>query len=126
MAQVLKFRSVEDLQKQIDAYFKRCDRYQKPYTIAGLAYSLKTNRSTLLNYEKSKGYEKYFDTIKNAKARVEAFVEEALFTGKATGPIFNLKNNFAEWKEKSEQDINISGNLTDKLAKALKAKNANG
>lgn len=73
----LKFKSVEDLQQKIDAYFGDCDPHiatrkisipkadggkaywgeqeyitdQIPYTITGLALALDTNRFTLLNYQ---------------------------------------------------------------------------
>lgn len=64
----------------------------KPYTIAGLAQHLGTNRQTLLNYELK---DDYFDTIKNAKVKCEAYTVEQLFVPKiAAGVIFNLKNNY--------------------------------
>lgn len=104
MARPLKFQSVEELQRKIDEYFEMCDEQGKPYTISGLAYFLGTNRQTLLNYEER---DEYFDTIKRAKARIEAFVEESLWQPKiATGVIFNLKNNFG-WQDK--QNLEHSG-----------------
>ena len=38
--------------------------------------------------------------------------------GTATGAIFNLKNNF-DWKDKTEQSVEISGNMS--LESKLKA-----
>ena len=73
----------------------------KAYTVSGLAFYLNTSRETLMNYEKR---EEYFDTIKNAKDRIYAFVEESLFKNKPTGAIFSLKNNYG-WKDKKEHDI---------------------
>lgn len=81
----------------------------KPYTISGLAYFLGTNRQTLLNYEQK---DEFFDTIRAAKARIEMFVEESLWTPKiATGVMFNLKNNFG-WVDKSELDQNSKVDAT--------------
>lgn len=100
-----KFKSPEELQEKIDAYFKYCDKNKKPYTMSGLANSLDCDRDTVLNYSKK---EKYFGTIKKARRKVEEYVEGRLFEGKATGPIFNLKNNFG-WKDRSEVDHNVSG-----------------
>ena len=66
-------------------------------TISGLALWLGTNRQTLINYGER---EEFFDTIKKAKATIEAFNEQMLFSGKnVTGVIFNLKNNF-RWKDR--------------------------
>lgn len=82
---------------------------QKHYTITGLANFLETSRETLINYENK---EEYFDTIKAAKDRVENYWEELLIGSNATGPIFNLKNNYG-WKDKSEQEIsNPDGSLS--------------
>lgn len=110
----LKFKSLKSLQVRINAYFRKCDKrtrevidkngntYQvsspEPYTVSGLAYHLGTNRQTLINYGNK---EKYIDTIRSAKARIESDVERRLLEGQAAGPIFSLKNNF-NWKDKSE------------------------
>lgn len=131
----LKFESVKALQQKIEAYFESCyeevwreiehedgtvewkrkydhkgeplTRQVKPYTLSGLAVFLECDRKTLLNYSNR---EEYFPTIKAAKTKVESYVEEQLLSGSpAAGPIFNLKNNFDEWKDKQEVDQNIAG-----------------
>ena len=111
-----KFKSVEEMQKAIDNYFKDCDANERPYTISGLAYALDTTRRTLLDYEEN---DDFSHTIKKAKAKIEQFVEERLFVGNNTaGVIFNLKNNY-NWKDKQEieadvnTDVNISIELSD-------------
>ena len=109
----LKFKSNKALQEKIDAYFEHCIANKKPFTVSGLAYFLDVDRKTLCNYgEKAE----FFHTIKKAKARIEAFNEESLYTNRNTaGVIFNLKNNFG-WKDKN--DINVAGNeaaIADKL-----------
>lgn len=125
----LKFESVHELQNKIDEYFDSCFEEVwnyfdgvwtpvlerngdiklnqiKPFTISGLAAYLGTNRQTLLNYESK---EEYFDTIRAAKVKIEAYAEESLWQPKiAQGVMFNLKNNFG-WQDK--QDINMSGDL---------------
>lgn len=90
---------------------------QKPYTVTGLANFLNTSRETLINYQK-RG--EFFDTIKAAKDKCEHYWELQLLGPHATGPIFNLKNNF-EWRDKSEQEVNHSGGviLSDTQAEQL-------
>jgi hypothetical protein len=129
----LKFKSAKELQKKIDEYFESCfeewwyqdkqgnwhqnlDRngeplkiQKRPFTISGLALHLGTSRQTLINYEEK---QEYFDTIKNAKARIENYTEEQLFNAEAknmTGIIFNLKNNYGQWADK--QELEHSGDV---------------
>jgi hypothetical protein len=81
---------------------------QKPYTITGLAVWLDTSRETLLDYQERP---EYSDTIKAAKDKCEEFWEQMLIGANATGPIFNLKNNY-NWKDKTEQEFsNPDGTL---------------
>lgn len=130
----LKFKSVNELQKNIDEYFKSCFeevwvqdqesgkweqsfdkdgkpvmRQIRPFTITGLALALDTTRDTLLDYE---GKKQFSDTIKRAKEIVHNFVEEQCLTRQSpTGCIFNLKNNFG-WKDKTETDSNVNVNVS--------------
>lgn len=111
----LKFKSPEELQERIDNYYIWAKENKKHITISGLAYFLDTNRQTLLEYENcidnNNGLykeledtvkQKYSDTIKRAKARVEMEYEESLFyKNSAVGGIFTLKNNFG-WVDKQE------------------------
>lgn len=122
----LKFKSPEELEECISGYFHSCDTNMKvmfskegepieipdpkPYTISGLAYYLGTNRQTLLNYA---ARDQYFDTIRAAKAKIEAYVEESLWKPKiASGVMFNLKNNFG-WEDRSS--IETSGETTHNI-----------
>ena len=102
----LKYQSVEDMQRDIDKYFAECDEKQKPYTVSGLAYSLGTTRRTLLDYEEK---DDFSHTIKSAKAKIEMFNEELLYSKdvSTTGVIFNLKNNY-NWKDKQEIEADLS------------------
>lgn len=103
----LIYNSVEELKKDIDAYFVDCDAKKLPYTMSGLALTLGVDRKTILNYSDKEGF---FHTIKNARHRVEQYAEQQLFIGKnQTGTIFNLKNNFG-WKD--EQQLSVQSNNT--------------
>lgn len=92
---------------------------EEKYSITGLALALDTTRRTLLDYEagnydsddlKEDDLELQFShTIKRAKARIEHEVQKGLNTNAPTGTIFNLKNNFDSWKDKTEQDITSGG-----------------
>lgn len=105
-----KFNSVEELEQAIEEYFNYCDDYNKPYTISGLAYALDTNRQTLLDYQEQ---DEFSDTIKRAKARIERFNEELLFSKDVptVGVIFNLKNNY-NWKDKQEIEADVNNDVT--------------
>ena len=77
----LLYKTAEELQLAIDEYFDTCDNriqqvYSKksdgvievinpePYTMAGLAYAMGTDRKTILNYEKR---DEFFLTVKRIK-----------------------------------------------------------
>lgn len=103
----LKFKSVEELQEKIDAYFASCDEENEPITITGLALALDTTRDTLCDYgEKAE----FSDTIKIAKLRVENAYEKRLIRRGNGGDVFALKN--FGWKDTKD----IDGNLNIKQA----------
>lgn len=117
----LKFKSVQELQEKIDAYFESVKEpraiggaiYFEPITITGLALALGCHRETLLNYEDK---DEFFDTIKTAKTRVEHYAERQLYMGKsATGSIFALKN--FGWKD--TQDMNMGGQKDNPIVHTL-------
>lgn len=103
----LKFQSVEELEKKIDAYF--ADGSNVPYTICDLAVWLDCDRQTLLNYQEK---EEFFGTIKKAKTRIEASIEKGALLGvyNPVFSIFNMKNNFG-WKDKQEVDTTNSNRI---------------
>ena len=115
----LKFKSVEELEIAIDGYFATCEEDKKPPTVSGLAYHLDIDRKTITNYENR---DEFFPTIKRAKTRIEAFLEERLYQGQCTGVIFNLKNNY-KWQDKfegkltgdSDEPIQLQTNLPPEL-----------
>lgn len=107
-----EWETPEQLESDIQEYFNLCDEhkievYNKktksieeiknpiPYTIEGLCEVLGVGRQTLLNYQKEKGYEVFFDTIKKAKQKIAKNKIERGLMG-ASNPvltIFDLKNN---------------------------------
>jgi hypothetical protein len=132
-----KYKSKEEIQEKIDAYFKECegtplvvdgtavlDKYgepviigRRPLTITGLALALGFNsRQSLLNYQDK---EEFMDTITRAKAKVEQYAEERLYDKDgANGAKFSLANNFEGWREKQqiEADVNSEVNITIELS----------
>ena len=70
------FKSVEEVEEKINAYFNYCEEKEKPYTMSGLAYYLGIDRKTLLNYYKN---EEYFHTIKKARDKVQMQLVRVVF-----------------------------------------------
>lgn len=107
------FKSVEEVEEKINAYFNYCEEKEKPYTMSGLAYYLGIDRKTLLNYSKN---EEYFHTIKKARDKVQMQLEECLYRlGNNSGVIFNLKNNF-DWKDKIEHSSSEVENINKNVS----------
>jgi hypothetical protein len=113
-----KYKTADEMQIKVDEYFKNCDKKKKPYLVTGLALALGFNtRLALINYEKEENHKDLeeeerkmiVNTIKKAKARVEQYAEDNLFTGRqVAGTIFSLKNNYG-WIDR--QDLAHSGDL---------------
>lgn len=100
----LKFKTVEDLQEKIDDYFNVTPKEE--WTWTGLALHLDTSRETLREYGER---EEYVDSLKKALLKVENGYEIDLKKRGQAGTIFALKN--FGWKDKTEVDQNISGEL---------------
>lgn len=121
----MKFKTPEEMQEAIDAYFKECeghpllddegqpftDKYgnpfivdRKPLTVTGLAIALGfTSRQALLNYQ---GRPRFQKIVEAAKLRIENYAEMRLYDKEgANGAKFNLQNNFKLWDaDKAGQD----------------------
>ena len=112
------FKSVEEVEEKINAYFNYCEEKEKPYTMSGLAYYLGISRQTLVNYSNQ---DQFFDTIKKARDRVQMQLEENALSNKAnpTFTIFNLKNNF-DWKDSNEVKTNVEITKVDELLNEIK------
>lgn len=111
------YDTVEQMQTIIDAYFKSCDKNDRPYTMSGLANALNMSRQSLINYSNK---DEFFDTIKKARYNVEQQLEENLYRlGNNSGIIFNLKNNFG-WRDTVEVKTDEETSKLDELIEALK------
>ena len=108
------FKSVEEVEEKINAYFNYCEEKEKPYTMSGLAYYLGISRQTLVNYSNQ---DQFFDTIKKVLDRVQMQLEENALSNKAnpTFTIFNLKNNF-DWKDKIEHSSSEVENINKNIS----------
>lgn len=140
MARPLKYKTVEELQVAIDAYFTECegkplldeegkavtDKYGElvivgahPPTVTGLALALGfTGRQALLNYQ---GRKQFMDTITRAKARCEAYAEERLFDRDgARGAQFSLEHNF-RWKsdDSDKETLDRAARILKEVAGAI-------
>lgn len=124
-----KFKSSKELQEKIDEYFHKQDTFYieevvggdirqilkpKPYTIEGLCILLDCDRQTLLNYEKQKGYEEFFDVLRKAKRKVFNNWTEGGINGTHNSNFtkFIMTNN-TEYSDKKETDITTAGDKLD-------------
>lgn len=122
----LKFKTPEELEAKIEAYYEWAKENKKHITITGLAWFLDTNRQTLLRYEEEDSEllksvsedvrQAFRDTVKRAKARIEMEYEESLYNkNSAVGAIFTLKNNYnyVDKQEVAQKVENIEVKLGD-------------
>ena len=136
------YTSVDEVASIIEEYFDYCDnRIQQvysakadgvievmnpaPYTMSGLALALDMDRKSLLNYSKQ---EEFFPTIKKAREKVEADIEERMNDKQTFTPglIFNAKNNFG-WVDqtKVEHSGEINRNATEEELDAIIERSTN-
>lgn len=119
-----KYKTPEQMQKAIDAYFKDCPDQAEVFvggeigvitvpspTITGLALYLGfCDRFSMYEYEQRP---EFTDTIKNARARMVNIYEQNVTHGKnPSGAIFMLKNfgysDKQELKVESKQEITVN------------------
>ena len=111
-----KYKTVEEFELKCSEYFLECDKKKIPFGICGLAAYLDIDRTTLFNYEKNYP-DSYGLVIKQARAKIEAFLERGLFNKNVTGIIFNLKNNFG-WAEREKvENINVDMSYEEYIKK---------
>lgn len=110
-----KWQTKEQLQADIDKYFNDCKVTHRPLTIAGLASALGVSRTTIYNY----GYkDEFFNTIKSARDKVMAYIEEQAIVRGNSGVIFLMKNY--GYTDKRETDVNVGGkDFMDTLGKFI-------
>lgn len=110
----VKHKTPEGMQVIIDQFFVDCVTNKLHPTVTGLALALDLTRKGLIDYE-NKDNPEFCNTVKKAKLRVEAHIEQRLFHNNATGCIFNLKNNF-DWVDKintENQSLGADGKPID-------------
>ena len=106
-----KWKTPEELQKQIDKYFEDCQANNEPLTITGLALALDTYRDVLMDYQNK---DEFSNTIKKAKLKIENAYEKRLIQNGRSGDIFALKN--FGWTDKQEIENNVSINSYEQLS----------
>ena len=74
-------------------------QYVVPPSIAGLCLQLGIDRSTWQNYADPALHPELADVAAEARARIEAYLEQGL-----QGIIFNLQNNYG-WRQKQEVEL---------------------
>lgn len=112
-----KWNSKEELQSMIDKYWEYCEEYNKPMTIAGLAYYTNVDRQTIYNYAKN---EEYFDTIKKARDRIMLGLEEIAIEKGNAGTIFVMKNYGYKDKQEIDHSSNDVANVTKAFLNSMK------
>ena len=106
-----KYKTKEQLEQAVNSYFLSNDRI----TLSGLAIHLGIDRQTLYNYKKD---DKFFDILKKARDKVEAYYEErAIYEDRPTGVIFALKN--MGWSDKQEIEQTNSGEMKITITRKL-------
>lgn len=134
-----KYKTVEEMQKKIDAYFSTCNGKpfvdadgnpmrnknghiiyddRKPPTVTGLALALGfASRQALLNYQNRPAFN---DTITRAKTRCEQYAEERLYDKDGSGGAqFSLRANFG-WNDKLQETQLEEKAVDDGLSAALR------
>ena len=81
-------------------------QYVVPPSIAGLCLQLGIDRSTWQNYADPALHPELADVAAEARARIEAYLEQELLTREKglQGIIFNLQNNYG-WRQKQEVEL---------------------
>jgi len=109
------FNTPKELQERIDDYFENCRDGGKPFTIAGLAYWLEMDRKSIYNYEHK---DEYFHTIKRARDKILATLEEMIAVDGRAGQIFLAKNY--GYTDKTEiESINVNVEMTTTEAEEI-------
>lgn len=110
------YATPEEFDARVDAYLEHCKAEKEPILWTGMALFLGfSSRQSIDEYAKYPGFS---DSVKRAKALVEAAYERRLAEGSnAAAPIFALKN--FGWTDKQEIDHRSGdGSMTPKDAGA--------
>ena len=100
----LRFKTVEQLEKEVDAYF--AETPEKRWTMTGLCMVLDIDYTTLISYGEKDEYSK---PIKKARMKVHNSYEADLREKGRSGDIFALKN--FGWRDKQETEMKVDGGV---------------
>lgn len=112
-----KFKTPEELQVKIKAFFEDCYERGVHPTITGLALFLESSRKTIFNYTKDSAF---YPLLKKAKELCGHYLEQRAISGNAVaGEIFLLKANH-EYREETVVNVNVSLDVEKLYSKALR------
>ena len=97
------FKTPQEMQREINKYFKYCEENNKPPTYAGIARKLGMDRKTFYSYEDR---DEVFHTIKEARDKIAEYIEEILIAEGRAGQIFYAKNY--GYKDQQQIDTNVT------------------
>ena len=106
MGRPLKYKDAQELENEINNYFKKCQHERLVPGICGLANYLGLSRNTILRYEKDSEKEDYNEVIERARTTIEAYNEQILYSKNNSGAIFVMKNNFGYNAEQKTHNVN--------------------
>jgi len=110
-----KYNHPSEIQPIIDKYFEDCNINNEPYTITGLALSLRMDRGMLEDYARKK---EFCHTIKQARTKVIAYAEKHLYSKHMVGALFHIKNLAPDYfKDRYEHTGKDGGPLVVKFNK---------
>jgi hypothetical protein len=123
----MKYKTPEEMQAVIDAYFKSCytpklDKQgevvkddegkivmvqHRPFTVLGIADALDMSRKQLIEYAE-RG--EFSNTVARAKRKCELYASERLYDREGiNGAKFTLINNFENYSDKQDIDVKTGG-----------------
>lgn len=106
MGRPLKYQNAQELENEINEYFKMCQHERQIPGICGLANYLGLSRNTLLRYEKDSDKEDYNEVIERARTTIESVNEQILYSKNNSGAIFIMRNNFGYNAEQKTHNVN--------------------
>jgi len=102
--------SPREIGEQMVIYFRKCVKYEWPFTITGLCLSLGISRQGLLKMERSSNDE-FVDIVKKGKGMVEFYCElQVHVSPNPSFPIFVLKN--MGWSDKLIGEKRVNAGLS--------------
>ena len=100
----LLFKTVEELEEKIEAFYDYCEEKEVPLTFERIAVFLGVDRKTIFNYSEK---DEFFPTFKRVRDRIQADIMEKGMSGaiNPTFGIFCLKNYGYTDKQEIESTV---------------------